>query len=417
MVTLDAVDVDLRLWTKTINRIARQLHNGKLKAGQLDQEFIQQIYNDINKGASEGYGANYTNFNVENSKTVQQLQQNIYTFSAAKSDKQLKLFNSFLVDDTGKERSFNSFKTLVLAEHEKYNINYLQAEFQTAKSAAQMARKWENFQRNKERFPNLKYKTAGDSHVRDEHTKLNNFVAHIDDPIWDRIYPPNGWRCRCHVVQTDENTEKIIPDTSFLSNQFSVNVGKTNIIFTKDHPFFFYPKRDDKNAFKKAFELFKINASYGKAKYTSSNGAKVFVNPFADSVDLQLNFKHAITIADKVNINVRIRPHVNINGEKNPEYEILNEKSDLKNIKGYSGITNGFSAAREQKINSVVFNLNSIKSLDVQQIYRKLKGSVTESRNRRIKHLILVYKNNAVIIKRKAILDDNFRQLIERLKG
>src|SRR5690606_27352064 len=122
---------------------------------------------------------------------------NIYQFSAAKTYQQLAEYNGYLVDENGKERSFNDFKKLVLEKHPKYNQNYLQAEYQTAKASGQMAAKWEGFQRNKARYPYLKYMTVGDEHVRDDHKELHGFIAHIDDAIWDRIYPPNDWRCRC----------------------------------------------------------------------------------------------------------------------------------------------------------------------------------------------------------------------------
>jgi SPP1 gp7 family putative phage head morphogenesis protein len=49
-------------------------------------------------------------------------------------------------------------------------------------------------------LPYWKYMTAGDSRVRPNHAALDGFVAHNADPIWGRIYPPNGFNCRCTVV-------------------------------------------------------------------------------------------------------------------------------------------------------------------------------------------------------------------------
>jgi SPP1 gp7 family putative phage head morphogenesis protein len=49
-------------------------------------------------------------------------------------------------------------------------------------------------------LPYWKYMTAGDSRVRPNHAALDGFVAHNTDPIWGRIYPPNGFNCRCTVV-------------------------------------------------------------------------------------------------------------------------------------------------------------------------------------------------------------------------
>jgi hypothetical protein len=48
-------------------------------------------------------------------------------------------------------------------------------------------------------YPGLQYKTQGDDHVRPDHAKLADRVFLKSDPIWSKIYPPNGWNCRCYV--------------------------------------------------------------------------------------------------------------------------------------------------------------------------------------------------------------------------
>ena len=40
---------------------------------------------------------------------------------------------------------------------------------------------------------------------RAEHLALDGKVWRLDDPIWQRIYPPNGWGCRCGVVALSDN--------------------------------------------------------------------------------------------------------------------------------------------------------------------------------------------------------------------
>ena len=39
------------------------------------------------------------------------------------------------------------------------------------------------------------YVTVGDDRVRPEHAALDGTTAPKDDPIWNTIYPPNGWAC------------------------------------------------------------------------------------------------------------------------------------------------------------------------------------------------------------------------------
>ena len=356
---------------------------------------------------ADGYGAKYYQYNAQNSATVQRIQQNIYQFSAAKTYQQLAEYNSYLVDENGKERSFNDFKQLVLEKHPKYNQNYLQAEYQTAKASGQMAAKWEGFQRNKERYPYLKYMTVGDEHVRDDHKDLHGFIAHIDDPIWNRIYPPNDWRCRCYVVQTNQDPSKEVPDLSFMKPEFSVNVGKTGTVFNeKAHPYYVIPKKDEQRV-KVAFESMKLRLAYGKARYTSPSGSKVFVHPFADVKDLYENYINAVNIANTLKRNVKLRPHLDgliMKNIKNPEYLINNKIAERKAPKGLN-FRNVFNKAIKQGSEVVVMDL-----IDNPKPYKEVKETIVKQLSRQdrfptIKEVILISKDRKTIesIKRSAL--------------
>jgi SPP1 gp7 family putative phage head morphogenesis protein len=49
-------------------------------------------------------------------------------------------------------------------------------------------------------LPFWQYWTVGDDRVRPEHQVLQLFTARADDPVWMKVYPPNGFNCRCAVV-------------------------------------------------------------------------------------------------------------------------------------------------------------------------------------------------------------------------
>ena len=49
-------------------------------------------------------------------------------------------------------------------------------------------------------LPYWRYLTVLDSRVREKHRALHGFLARFDDAVWKRIFPPNGFRCRCTVV-------------------------------------------------------------------------------------------------------------------------------------------------------------------------------------------------------------------------
>ncbi|QQV91569.1 head morphogenesis protein /portal protein [Winogradskyella phage Peternella_1] len=338
--------------------MAKELHSGKLKPSDLDQELLSTTYKELNKGVSEGYGTRFNNLDATNTKTVQQLKQNIYRFSAAKTYQELQKFNTYLTDKDGKERSFNDFKKLVLEKHPTYNVNYLQAEYQTAKASAQMAAKWQQFQRNKSRYPNLRYKTVGDEHVRDEHRTLDGFTAAIDDPIWDKIYPPNDWRCRCYVQQTNSTVSKVTPKLDFMKPDFSLNVGKTGVVFNdKTHPYYIIPKRDEKSV-QTAFESFKLQAKYGKAKYVSNSGGKVFVSDFAEAETLYSNYTVAKTLADK-GMTLKIQPKIDatILPKDTKSTYLIGKKSAERVTRFKLDFIETFTTAEKQGVSVVIIDL------------------------------------------------------------
>jgi SPP1 gp7 family putative phage head morphogenesis protein len=175
--------------------------------------------------------------------------------------------NSLLVDKDGKIRNFSGFKKEVFKVHKKYNRDYLQAEFQTAKRSAQAARQWKTYDANKDLFPNLKYRTVGDDRVRDEHAALDGVIKPVDDNFWNTYYPPNGWRCRCSVTPTSEGgTKDKISEP--IEESFANNVGKTNRAFLETkHPYFVIPKSDKTGVERKINGLLAIHSAKRVIKF------------------------------------------------------------------------------------------------------------------------------------------------------
>ena len=61
------------------------------------------------------------------------------------------------------------------------------------------AGRWKAQQETANSFPWLEYVAVVDPSTRTTHAAMDGFIARADDPIWDTIYPPNGFQCRCRV--------------------------------------------------------------------------------------------------------------------------------------------------------------------------------------------------------------------------
>lgn len=155
------------------------------------QEFIE--------GHSSALNSSFTQ--VEMSDIMRRrLERSNYIFSGFKAFHELNEAFPSLIDENGNRKSFERFLNDVRKIDETYNSNYLRAEYNFVQTSATMAAKWEEFSRYGDRY-NLQYRTVGDDKVRPEHAALNRVTLPITDKFWEEFYPPNGWGCRCAVVQ------------------------------------------------------------------------------------------------------------------------------------------------------------------------------------------------------------------------
>ena len=70
--------------------------------------------------------------------------------------------------------------------------------------AAHAAGKWARIERVKDAFPFLRYVQVQRDSKREDHVRYHDLIRPVDDPVWDRIYPPNGWRCGCTIQQLSQ---------------------------------------------------------------------------------------------------------------------------------------------------------------------------------------------------------------------
>ncbi len=176
-----------------------------LRIDILAEQPAQDFINAHAKALDSSFGK------VEMSDSMRQrLQRSNYIFSGMKTFHELNEAFPSLIDENGNRKPFEQFLNDVQKIDSTYNHNYLRAEYNFCQASADMAAKWEGFMQNGDRY-NLQYRTQRDKKVRPEHAALDRVTLPITDTFWQEYYPPNGWNCRCTVVQVRKSKYPTTP--------------------------------------------------------------------------------------------------------------------------------------------------------------------------------------------------------------
>lgn len=176
------------------------------------------------------------------------LDNNAFIFSGFRTYHSLRELGLSITDNKGNILPLEEFRKEVRKVHDKYNVNYLEAEYEHAVGASLMADRWYEQQQGGDRY-NLQYRTAGDNRVRPDHEALEGITLPKSDKFWSEYYPPNGWRCRCDVVEVAPEDYPLSNSTEASSRGedtlrkgkqgiFRGNPGKDLVLFPDKHPYY-----------------------------------------------------------------------------------------------------------------------------------------------------------------------------------
>lgn len=79
------------------------------------------------------------------------------------------------------------------------------------------ATRYRNLMQQVDVFPFWQYKTHGDGNVRPSHAALNGKIFPAGHEIWQRIFPPWDWGCRCLVVPLTKRSMEAVMQRGKLS--------------------------------------------------------------------------------------------------------------------------------------------------------------------------------------------------------
>ena len=314
--------------------------------------------------------------------SVQRLKESNYVFSGIKTFHELKETFPSLLDEDGNRKPFERFLNDVQKVHKTYNVQYLRTEYNFAHASALMAARWKKFEQDGDRYL-LQYRTMYDKRVRRTHRMMHNITLPITSPFWDKYFPPNGWNCRCTVVQVRKGKYPVSDETEAMNlgsqatagkyqEMFMFNPGKRMTCFPAYNGYTIRKcnrcsKRPDKmqlaadipdNELCKACRIVQGMKENGYIK-DKEYGDRLLISKIADKSELDDNIRAAKALLRSFpEMEMAIRGHILKHNVSNPEYLINGLVADRKGIESEKGIASGFNKAMKQGCKIVVVDLD-----------------------------------------------------------
>lgn len=188
-------------------------------------------------------------------KTMQRaFEQDLFVFSGMKAYTALREVGSLsFLDSTRTPKSWHQIKQDADKLNIMYNETYLQTEYNFVNHSALQASRWASYEADGDEYY-LQYRTANDDRVRQDHHDLAGITLLPSDVFWKEYTPPNGWNCRCVIVQVlkedykpsnsekaielgKQATTKIDKNGNNTAEIFRFNPGKEQKLIPPKHPY------------------------------------------------------------------------------------------------------------------------------------------------------------------------------------
>lgn len=268
-------------FSKLFKEALKEIYNGDESV--VNKHLFEISNNALQDGLSLAFdGLEWTGDDAE---FIEQFRKNTAVFSAFKNHQQTKDIVALLTDDDGNLRSFFKFKKAALKVSQKYNVDWLQTEYNTAVQAARSAVNFRKFQATAHLYPNLEYMLSTSVHKRDSHLAYVGTILPIDHPWWNEHLPPSDWNCHCWVKQTDKRVTDV-PSDELINPVMAINPAKTaSFCKLNKHP---YCANTDKGMMAMIEEV--AGSLYKKYQWQHINKWRQQIDPYKGRITKSKNF-------------------------------------------------------------------------------------------------------------------------------
>lgn len=325
--------------------LAVKVHRGDLRAGQVDPDLFQAYSRTLLQALADGADedlAGGLDYRHRDYDLFRRLRRSAWEFSVAKA---LRLTGE-LAAKAARGGTFQEYNDFAEPRIRRHHGEWLETEYRLGVANTQQAIKWQDIEERKGALPMLRYVTARDERVRDSHALLHGATYPVDDPFWDKYYPPNGYNCRCTTQQVagPQRDAAGIPDD--VPAPLQDNPGKSGRLFSRRHPYFQEAAPEDISR-----HVNRLAAALPVFDLVYDGKAKVYAHPVKNPDEQNDNELIARKLAD-AGEEVRLLPYHSEDGRKSPDAQVGGLVVDFKTTgPTRASIQNAVRRGRDQGVN------------------------------------------------------------------
>ena len=203
----------------------------------IEINLFNEICDRINEAARKGLDESGTVDPDDDFRTA--ILRNNEVFAAFKVHRMQNDMARLLLDSNGNLKPFEQWRKEVMPIASHQVGQWLRTEYNTAVLRAHQAADWQQFEREKDVLPNLRWMPSTSVNPGKDHMVFWGTVRPIDDPFWNEHRPGDRWNCKCDLSSTDDPVTEI-PDFTRKDNPhpgLDNNPGKDGKLFSDTHPY------------------------------------------------------------------------------------------------------------------------------------------------------------------------------------
>ena len=331
----------------------RKIYDGFDVSREIEPSAWREVLRILNEGAVKGLTQGGERQHTP--QFLQAIKHSNEVFSAFKCHSMGVKMAERLHDKDGNLRPFKEWRESVQPIASHHVGAWLKTEYDTAVLRAHQGSLWQEFERNKDILPNLRWMPTTSVSPENVHKGYwtSRLTLPVDDPFWQDNHPANRWNCKCSLEATRDKADTgHVAEMARQDNtaqQGLENNPRDGHLFSDKHPYF--PDSCSSCPFKKqsklknwigrlfnkggqkkdCYDCLSVSLEIDKAKgyappevetYKVKYGGKILISPYHGDLEYDENLRIGKRLSKLFNERVYLLPNLK---PDNPQEKILRE--------------------------------------------------------------------------------------------